>query len=148
MANREHIGGYPKPGKRRKARKRRIKPVATRRKNDTDKIWAAVIKARAGNKCERCGKTDNLNAHHLNHKKGYRLRYSLRNGICLCADCHINKAHSLYPVVAIAFFEWVKTYRGPGIWNDLELLRVDRTKTNIANVILFLQNELRKYENR
>ncbi|WP_409229087.1 HNH endonuclease [Gudongella sp. SC589] len=42
--------------------------------------------------CEICGKTENLEAHHIvkwaDYPKG---RVDLNNGQCLCSDCHINE---------------------------------------------------------
>lgn len=55
--------------------------------DEATKLWAKEIKAVG--KCEICGKTDNLNAHHLLEKSTWpHLRYDLSNGICLCSDHH------------------------------------------------------------
>lgn len=52
-------------------------------------LWNKLVKDKAGNKCEHCGKTKRLNAHHI---EGYitnkGLRYEARNGLCLCPRCH------------------------------------------------------------
>lgn len=49
-------------------------------------IWMALVKARAGFRCERCGETEGkLNAHHRDRD---RLHHRLSNGECLCARCH------------------------------------------------------------
>ena len=43
-------------------------------------------------KCQRCGNTDNLEAHHIikwaDYPKG---RADLKNGQCLCHECHTNE---------------------------------------------------------
>jgi hypothetical protein len=67
-----------------------------------DAIWALIIKARAGFRCEVCGKpgtpvkcypdynTGGLDAHHILGKTGCRskYRYEVMNGICLCDNHH------------------------------------------------------------
>ena len=60
------------------------------RKRDMKLVkWAIAIKARAGGRCELCGTTQSLEAHHLlpysTHPAG---RYDLDNGQCLCRACH------------------------------------------------------------
>lgn len=53
-----------------------------------DKIWQDIIKSRGA--CEICGATQNLVGHHIitKHESSY-LRYSIKNGICLCQHkCH------------------------------------------------------------
>lgn len=59
------------------------------RRTQEDKEWAALILARSSFRCELCGATGRLNAHHI---KAYASRPDLRtklfNGIALCVPCH------------------------------------------------------------
>ena len=60
--------------------------------------WAKRVKARDGNKCILCGRTEPevvLHAHHVvpvRYDLGGRFRYVTHNGVTLCEDCH-NMAH-------------------------------------------------------
>lgn len=59
-------------------------------------MWREVVYARAGYKCEKCGKPgspgveiDGLHAHHIIKRSQSRnLQYDPENGACLCAGCH------------------------------------------------------------
>lgn len=51
--------------------------------------WSLCVRARDGNRCQICGATNNLQAHHVVSKKqNSALIYSVTNGICLCAKHH------------------------------------------------------------
>lgn len=51
--------------------------------------WREAVKARAGYKCEICGSTEKLEAHHPNPKSEFpELMYNVDNGQCLCRECH------------------------------------------------------------
>jgi len=58
-------------------------------------LWAKIVKRKG--LCEKCGKTTNLNAHHIYGRTNYNVRYDLQNGSCLCSGCHKfrkNSAHN------------------------------------------------------
>jgi hypothetical protein len=71
-----------------KPRKRRVSSV----KKSCDRLWAQVVKARAGGCCERCGETPEskqaLHAHHTYGRSDHRLRFDVRNGVALCWSDH------------------------------------------------------------
>lgn len=49
--------------------------------------WGKKIKARG--RCEICGTTENLEAHHIvPWSCSIKGRFDLKNGQCLCVDCH------------------------------------------------------------
>jgi hypothetical protein len=79
-------------------------------KKSCDKLWAKVVKARAGWRCERCGVSPEsargFQAHHLDGRNNHRLRFDLRNGIASCAACH-RWAHD-HP---LSFAKWFNSYR-------------------------------------
>ena len=65
-----------------------------------DWLWARLIKARAGFKCEICGelhradgKIRQIHAHHLIDREVLIYRHEPMNGICLCASCHNGDKH-------------------------------------------------------
>jgi len=50
------------------------------------------LRARAGGKCESCGSTESLHAHHVKSWAEYpELRFDLDNLRLLCRDCHHNE---------------------------------------------------------
>ena len=71
------------------------------------KLWQEIIKARAGNKCETCGRRENLNAHHVFSRSRQSTKYDIDNGISLCPGCH-----SLAPYSAHKDGEWLNRILG------------------------------------
>lgn len=61
-----------------------------------DKLWSRKIIERAGNKCEVCGCSKELNAHHISGRKNYNTRWYLGNGCCLCNNCHQKGIYSAH----------------------------------------------------
>lgn len=57
-------------------------------------LWSLIV--RRGGKCEICGATKGLQAHHVVGKRNKTLRHDPRNGCCLCSGHHkffIQSAH-------------------------------------------------------
>lgn len=54
---------------------------------ELDRLWAKYIKKR-DKKCQMCGSTTRLTAHHIITRGHYKTRYNPLNGICLCSKCH------------------------------------------------------------
>jgi len=60
------------------------------------KLKAWSLRVRKMGKCNVCGNTENLSAHHLYDKNTHStLKYQDENGVCLCQDCH-NSFHKMY----------------------------------------------------
>jgi 5-methylcytosine-specific restriction endonuclease McrA len=99
------------------ARAKRIKnprPIGLMKKKEIkylDKLWAEKVKKRANYKCEYCGKTKYLNAHHIYSRSNRSVRWDVRNGICLCVGCHSFANHSAHKA-PLDFVEWVTARRG------------------------------------
>lgn len=78
-----------------------------------DTNWSALVKHRAGFKCEVCGcpmGKCKLNSHHIIGRTNRNLRWDLRNGVCLCVKHHkfgLQSAHEDAPW----FDEWLQKYR-------------------------------------
>lgn len=92
-------------------------PRKTSKKTLTKKLdnaWARVVKQRAGNKCEVCGKREALNAHHYVSRSNRRLRWEPMNGLCVCAGCHLFKNESFHKNPEWGHF-WMEENR----WEDL-----------------------------
>jgi len=56
-------------------------------RNRRDREFSAKVRARG--RCERCGKTANLQAAHIFSRRYLRLRWLEDNCLCLCAGCHL-----------------------------------------------------------
>jgi len=66
-----------------------INPDATTLLRDfCDALWSKAVIADYAGKCAICGRTENLNAHHLINRHHTGTRHMLENGFCLCGYCH------------------------------------------------------------
>lgn len=78
-----------------------------------------IIKIRAQNRCERCGKTTNLQwAHIVPQNKCRALILNTDNAMCLCAGCHL-WWHNDAPILVGRWFD----HRWPGRYDRLQYLR-------------------------
>jgi hypothetical protein len=84
-------------------------------------IWSKII--RFPGKCERCGKTQYLNSHHVIGRINYFLRFDLRNGCCLCSSCHVFSKEAAHND-PIGFINWFKDTRP----DDYQYLLENRNK--------------------
>lgn len=78
-----------------------------------DKEWSRCVRQRADNKCEVCGGLG-TNAHHYISRSNRVLRWDLRNGISVCAGCHLFKNNSFHKNPEWGHF-WMEEHR----WEDL-----------------------------
>lgn len=100
-------GYYPESGLiEAKAKKR--KPTE-RKKLETkcDQLWGELVKRAWGNKCAICGKTDNLNSHHIITRSEKNTRWDVQNGICLCALHHTLSAKLSAHKTPQKFWDWL-----------------------------------------
>ena len=66
------------------------------RDSSKSKQWRLAVYKKDDYKCQKCGCTEKLNAHHIYAWAHYEeLRYDINNGITLCEDCHKN-IHKIY----------------------------------------------------
>lgn len=77
-----------------------------------DNIWARFIKDNAGNKCEYCGKKENLNSHHIFSRSNRAVRHDLDNGCCLCSGCHVFSSVFSAHKTPLEFTMWLIDERG------------------------------------
>ena len=78
-----------------------------------DKLWSKKVKELAGNKCEFCGSKEKLNAHHIQPRRLYSVRWNVDNGICLCENCHTKNIYSAHKNPAWFYYMMVDR-RGEG----------------------------------
>ena len=81
-----------------------------------DALWAKAVKARASLRCERCAKSEPLQAHHCVGRRNKTLRHVVSNGCCLCAGCHFFAEQN-----GIAFAKWIIERRGEAWWDGLQV---------------------------
>lgn len=62
------------------------------------------LRVRLRNKCERCGKTENLQCAHIISRTYQQVRWDEDNALCLCAGCHIYWWHK-EPIEAARWLE-------------------------------------------
>jgi len=122
-------------------------PTKKRLREICDKLWSAAVKADWNYKCAICGKREDLNSHHLIPRQHYAVRYTLENGICLCAGHHQFCPHKS------------PHNNGPGFHRWLEVAHPIRAKwlkdtidngyefqgTKSAHYFLEVMEELRQY---
>jgi hypothetical protein len=75
-----------------------------------DKAWSERI--RSIGKCEYCGSTEHLNAHHIFSRANKATRYDLENGICLCSLHHTFSHTFSAHKTPVEFTRWLDQYKG------------------------------------
>ena len=83
-----------------------------------DLLWSEIVKLRAGNKCEYCGRRTRLNSHHIFSRSNRCVRWDVENGICLCVSHHVFGNMSAHKA-PLEFAEWLKEVRGKKWYNRL-----------------------------
>jgi len=91
-----------------------------------DEAWSLAVKKRAGYKCEVCGigESGHLNSHHIVGRRNRRVRWDVRDGVCLCVKHHklgIESAHE----DPLWFREWLEDKR----WEDYAYLYTVKNQT-------------------
>lgn len=104
----------------RKAKKPRVKKIKTHRPRREStktimarlyKTWSAIAHARAGEKCEVCGATGKLDAHHVQPRQICSgLRFDPHNAVLLCPSHHKYGHRSAHKGM-LWFADWFKTNR-------------------------------------
>ena len=89
-----------------------------------DKLWSEYIKKRANGRCEMCGSTDYVNAHHIFGRRNFSVRWDVENGILLCAKHHTFDRFSAHQAPTW-FSDWLVEYKS-WEWYE-ELLKKAKT---------------------
>jgi hypothetical protein len=112
-----------------------------------DDLWSKLVKLKAGNKCEYCGKTDGLNSHHLFSRTNRVLRWNENNGVCLCVYHHIFGVFSAHKA-PIEFIEWLREKRGEGWYTLLreQAKVIIKGKLDLERIKRELQDKLSVFE--
>jgi len=113
-------------------------------KKECDLLWAKCIKKLADDKSEISGRTKNLHAHHIVGKPNYRLRYELKNGICLTAGEHFYGIHNQGRQKQ--YEDKIRQIKGEHIYEELNLLRHVKSKTDLKLIKIYLREVLNGIE--
>lgn len=93
--------------------------------------------AAAGNRCEFCGSTKRLNAHHIFSRSNFTVRWDIDNGVCLCVSHHTFGNQSFHKSPA-EMLEWIREKRGEEWYEGLrkkacEIVKVEVSKDKAYN---------------
>ena len=109
-------------------------PKVKSMKQRCDELWKQAILKRADNKCERCGSTNIVQAHHIIPRTKYRLRFDLANGVALCYRHHIAGPDAAHKD-ALGFAEWISTRRNV---KYLKQVKDVQTKNDYNLIFMYL----------
>ena len=85
-----------------------------------ERLFKEIVCLRADCKCEVCGGTKGITAHHfIPRSLSAYLKYDLDNGVCLCQGCHFAHHHKSEPKIHYKVVE----KRGGEWYNKLEKKR-------------------------
>lgn len=101
-------------------------PKAVNKRKDNE--WTKAVKQRAGFKCEYCGKTENLNAHHIFSRSNHSVRWDIDNGVCLCVSHHVFNSQFSAHKTPLEFIFWIKDKRGVEWYDNLRAKAKKTTK--------------------
>ena len=105
-----------------------------------DRAWSKAILTKG--RCEVCGESGYLNPHHIEGRRNFRLRWDLRNGVCLCSGCHMFRKESAHQSP-----EWFHFWLEENRWEDLQYIMCVRNEVKKWSIeelqikLLELQNE-------
>jgi hypothetical protein len=109
-----------------------------------DSLWSQLVKLKAGNKCEVCGKTEYLNSHHIFSRSNRAMRFDDRNGAALCPNHHVLGNWSAHKS-PIEFIEWLKEKRGVKWYKEIRLRAGTVSKVDMKLTKIYLINEIKKF---
>ena len=116
-----------------------------------DDAWALLVKLKAGNQCEYCGKEGYVNdkgrkvgmqSHHIYSRSKRSTRWATINGCCLCPSHHVLSSGFSAHKTPTEFTMWILDKRGEEWFDELTL------KANtIEKLMPFEKEELLKLLN-
>ena len=86
-----------------------------------DDAWALLVKLKANNQCEVCGKRSPLNSHHIYSRSKKSTRWHVLNGICLCVGCHVFSSKFSAHKTPLEFTQWLLRYKGQDYIDRLQI---------------------------
>lgn len=86
-------------------------------KSQADSDWSKEVRLLAGNRCEKCGSVDRVQAHHVFTRANKSTRWYIPNGVALCSGHHKFFAH----MKPHEFRDWIIERRGQAWWDELTI---------------------------
>lgn len=110
-----------------------------------DNLWSKLVKIKAHNKCEKCGKQNALNSHHVYSRSNRSTRWDLNNGVCLCVGCHIFSSKFSAHKTPLEFVEWIRDSRGADWYSDLRTKAREIYKPDYFKIKQQLDKQLEEF---
>ena len=115
-----------------------------------DGMWSDLIKRIGGYKCAVCGRTTDLNSHHIVSRSCERLRWDKRNGIVLCGGHHTLDGDRLLKMSAhkypAKFQAWYRENIGSDRWDTLHYLsNISGKNPDLKLIGIYLRKELSEH---
>lgn len=114
-----------------------------------DDAWSKLVKLRAGNKCEYCGKTTTLNSHHIFSRSKKSVRWEVLNGVCLCVAHHTFSSSFSAHKTPTEFTYWLEKTKGKKFMEKLTQMAhstVKFHKFEKEELLQKLLNEITDYD--
>ena len=105
-----------------------------------DLLWSVTVKK--GGRCEYCGKTSYLNAHHFYSRSSMSTRWDLDNGFSLCVGCHTFSSKFSAHKTPADFVDWAWAKRGNGWLDNLR----ERHNTIVKFSLVDLEDMIKAFE--
>lgn len=86
-----------------------------------DDAWSKLVKLRAGNQCEYCGKRRYVQSHHIFSRSNRSVRWDVKNGVALCAGHHTLSSKFSAHKTPTEFHIWLEEKKGRDF---IDLLRI------------------------
>lgn len=126
--------------KRTRLRRRKLVPRGTVTNKMLDDACRAVVFARDGYRCVRCGDRTYIQWAHVYSRRYLSLRWAIGNAMALCGGCHLWWHHN--PLDAVTW--WVGKY-GEQAHAQLRHTLQSKGKLDRRLTLMWLQQELKKY---
>lgn len=111
-----------------------------------DDAWSKLVKLRAGNKCEVCGKTSPLNSHHIYSRSKKSVRWDAMNGVCLCVGHHTFSSKFSAHKTPTEFTYWLEEKKGKAFMETLTIKANQISKLHKFEKEILLQDMLQQIE--
>ena len=102
-----------------------------------DEQWKIVMHQKG--RCEVCGKTTRLNAHHFYSRSALSTRWDLDNGFLLCVGCHVFSSKFSAHKTPADFVEWAIESRGIDWYENLKAKHNTVVKFSDSELSLILE---------
>lgn len=116
-----------------------------------DDAWSLLVKLKANNQCEYCGKRSPLNSHHIYSRSKKSTRWDVKNGICLCVGHHTFSSSFSAHKTPLEFIRWLDNYKGKDYMDRL-MIKANTTSKLMAFekdlLLKELQKEIKQLQNK